>query len=1070
MGYTINQLKALWNREKESYTTQEIGSGVQKFVKEVLKSQEIFNLSEGRLSTDDLIRKNEFLEEKTRKKKRADIIIFIDPDIVIPTEVEKFGSISAGVEQLYEYQRVWDKKYGLLTDGYEWIFYNNKLAIKRFKLESIFNKPHEFLEFWTEYIKPLNYYLQFFEKSGQLALLEEDISVGSKVQDFFSDITTLIRSFRNKLNIKGYFEKTGGVADEKLALATEITYAYIIQFILYKTLVDNDFEQFRDDFSVRLERIYKDLKNESYGDALSAIRAISEKISRNIYRPFRYEQEFINQTLEELLLKPINDLSDITPWLDIFVFIKRYNFANVRNEIFGYVYENYLKDLYPEEGKRGQYFTDPRVVNFMLEQIGFTTEIIKEKYQKNRNSISLIDPACGSGTFLYSAVSQIIKAFGNNSEESSKLIEDVVINNIFGLDIAEFPLYLAEMSILMRMLPLIINEKYNNIVEKKIKVFKTLDSVAEFMDTAVRNTPSDLRIDQERHAGQLSLLTTDLNLGYPSYVRDEDDLKEMKKSLENIVRIPRRRFDYVIANPPYISYNESVSQGLLTFEKIGAREIHLTDIYGVNLHSVPNRRKGYPPKPNIYAFFIALGLVLLKENGSICYIIPQTILTENNLDVIRFHLAKFTTIIKIFTFNVKMFIGRGLGQNKPVPTSSLILVVEKKNPLKDHYVDIIHYNNSEDDIETCLDNIRNGKKIIRNRLAQKELLANIENWNFIKQKRSALRLIEAYKSNSESSDIYWSHELSLPRFKAKFYFDVGFILDKKYFSTYKTKDSYSILDFKRFKGYSRFSPNKFYPKDNSKIGLTKNSQGYVSLGQKYKIVWRIKNPEGFHFTSEQIIFNMGTASIIASDSMNEMYYLFSLLNSPITMKILRGFLSIETEKELQVAILPIKQYVRVPKITKNNRFIKNEIIRCTKKLLELDMIKLSDIVNFSDVLVQKFDKIKVAGDTLILTHNTHVIRLKIDKGSDLIAKKITEEFGEYLVDLDGEKIKLDELKNLQIVDTDKQNKLKAYIDDLVFALYFNVPIKGVGIEKSDEIRHTCSNNEFYRILKIEHRK
>lgn len=35
MPRDIKQLKNLWNREKEQYRFQEIGSGVQRFVKEV---------------------------------------------------------------------------------------------------------------------------------------------------------------------------------------------------------------------------------------------------------------------------------------------------------------------------------------------------------------------------------------------------------------------------------------------------------------------------------------------------------------------------------------------------------------------------------------------------------------------------------------------------------------------------------------------------------------------------------------------------------------------------------------------------------------------------------------------------------------------------------------------------------------------------------------------------------------------------------------------------------------------------------------------------------------------------
>ena len=66
MPRNIKQLKNLWNREKEQYRFQEIGSGVQRFVKEVLNSAEIFNLKKAELATPIENRKNEFLEEKAK--------------------------------------------------------------------------------------------------------------------------------------------------------------------------------------------------------------------------------------------------------------------------------------------------------------------------------------------------------------------------------------------------------------------------------------------------------------------------------------------------------------------------------------------------------------------------------------------------------------------------------------------------------------------------------------------------------------------------------------------------------------------------------------------------------------------------------------------------------------------------------------------------------------------------------------------------------------------------------------------------------------------------------------------
>jgi hypothetical protein len=71
---SIKQILSLWQEDKEHYKTTEVGSGVQKFVKEVLKSDELFDLGEGKLNTPVNKRKNEFLEETKNKGRRADIV------------------------------------------------------------------------------------------------------------------------------------------------------------------------------------------------------------------------------------------------------------------------------------------------------------------------------------------------------------------------------------------------------------------------------------------------------------------------------------------------------------------------------------------------------------------------------------------------------------------------------------------------------------------------------------------------------------------------------------------------------------------------------------------------------------------------------------------------------------------------------------------------------------------------------------------------------------------------------------------------------------------------------------
>lgn len=1062
---TVKEIQKKWDKENNYYRKQEVGSGIHSFVRDFLESDDLFGLKHGSLSTNLESRRNEYIHEnKAKEQRQADFVIYINQDIIIPLEAECYGNIGAGIKQILNYQKDFDKQYGILTDGFTWRFYNNN-SFREFTLSQIFEDREQFLEFWQEYIKPESYYLAFFEPQGQQSLFQESdkLFVEQNREMFFNDITARIRSFKNKLQIEGYFANLDKKEREKKAV--EITYAYLIQFILYKTLVDNDFGHFQQEFEDTVEKIHQYLKENRYKDILGIIDGISAKISENIYRPFAKEQEFINKKLKELYHSIENKLSDVSPWLDIFVFIKKYHFTNIENEIFGYIYENYLKELYEEE-KKGQYFTDPAVVNFMLQQIDFTPERIIQRYEYDQESISLIDPSCGSGTFLYSAVNSLTKAFGNHDLEKSKKVEEIVNKNIFGLDIAEFPLYLAEMNILMRMLPQIISEKYNNPVDKKIKVFLTRDSIAEFMNTALKNTVNDVDV----MGGQLPLGLKDLDLGYSSYVREETDLEEMKKSLENQPEIPRRRFDFVIGNPPYMHYNECSKQGILVFEWLKNHKASLNNIYGVNLHSTPNNPKRYRPNPNIYAFFIALGIALLKDNGKLCFIIPQTILTAGDLDVIRYHLAKFTTIEKIITFSGKMFVGRGIKQNKPVATSSLVFVINKERPFSNHQVVVTKYNNPNDGIEKTLQNILEGKNISQKRIIQEKLINNLANWNFINQTKTFLHFCEEYNNKTDSLSKYYEHAWAKQEIGSNFYFDGGYDFkednlfetpreDNLYYGCPQLKQQYYTI--KEYKGYLPNIRNK-----NSKfhIGLRQANQGYNLLDSKYKIIWSTKNPLKFHFTDKNVVWANIRLSGIGSNNKEELSYLFSLLNSRLTTFFLKQNLKLENEKDFLLPIKAIKEFVRIPKINEFNQTLKSEIIRQTEIMLDLEEKNLSSLVDFSKVLTQKFDSVKIANNNLRLQNKSEkIVECEIISDKNLVSQTIDQNFESNQLFKD-KKINLSDLKNLPAIDFEKQKKLKDYIDDLVFALYFNVPIKNVGLNKADEIKAICLKNPHYKIV------
>lgn len=236
------------------------------------------------------------------------------------------------------------------------------------------------------------------------------------------------------------------------------------------------------------------------------------------------------------------------------------------------------------------------------------------------------------------------------------------------------------------------------------------------------------------------------------------------------------------------------------------------------------------------------------------------------------------------------------------------------------------------------------------------------------------------------------------------------------------------------------------------------------MEQKYKIVWSIKNPDRFCFTDHQIIFYMGKSSIICSNNKDEIFYLLSLFNSSTNKLILTSILKSENEKDYLVPIKSIKQFARVPKVTEDNKFIKDEIIKRTEEMLELEKVTLSALIDFSGIMMQKFDNVLIEDNNLILVKDNEQIECKIKNSIDLVSKIVNEKYIGEELNLSDKKVSLSELKSTPAIDFEKQKAIKDYIDDLVFSLYFNVQIKKIGFEFVDKIKKACQKNKFYKII------
>ncbi|OPZ77872.1 MAG: Modification methylase TaqI [Alphaproteobacteria bacterium ADurb.Bin438] len=353
------------------------------------------------------------------------------------------------------------------------------------------------------------------------------------------------------------------------------------------------------------------------------------------------------------------------------------------------------------------------------------------------------------------------------------------------------------------------------------------------------------------------------------YGFDIDDKVLNKKLNANIYKtkdsltdnkIINGKFDIIIGNPPYLGYNECHKQKFPFFKKIKSKEIRLNNIFGINFHSTPLNPKKYSPKPNLFSFFIALGLKALKDKGILALLIPKTLLNSTDLDTLRYYLAKEVSILKIITFKQEIFKEK---------TSSMVIVIKKEKPENNHKVLI----------EDCL-------------YDQEMLLNEHENWNIFLNNN--YEIIKKYRNKTKDLSEYYTHKTT-----QEFLFDKGMVFGKN-------------------------------------IIIPQGSQGLKVFEKKYRIIWRYMNYDGFYFEQSNEVIGSNYC-IISSDNYDELLYLFHVLNSSLTNKIIDVLFKIEGEKDILLGIKAIKKHIRVPLLLNDKQTI-IKMIKNNEKKEEIDKL------------------------------------------------------------------------------------------------------------------------------------
>lgn len=326
----------------------------------------------------------------------------------------------------------------------------------------------------------------------------------------------------------------------------------------------------------------------------------------------------ISQTFEIYGSKYNSDLFDRKGLADIFNFddeivvnilkdIKQpenelpFDFSIIPSDILGKTYENFIGHVIRGKVKlqevenvakrksEGIYYTPQWVVDYIVSQS--ILPVIKGKSFKEILTIKIIDPACGSGTFLISAYDFLINY--TEAKEKRKLIYSerlkLLLNCIHGVDKDERAVDIAKLNISLKLAQK--GEKLPHLSKNIL----CADSLV-FRESA--NAFSSLG---------------DWPIRFP-------DVFKKKKG-----------FDIVIGNPPYLS----------------AKDLNK----GGNASAI---KKEFGDLDDLFSLFIRLSDLILNEAGVLSFIIPNTFFTLTIHKKLR-DLFREKYLLKVLDLNPKVF-------------------------------------------------------------------------------------------------------------------------------------------------------------------------------------------------------------------------------------------------------------------------------------------------------------------------------------------------------------------------------------------------------------------------------
>jgi len=347
-----------------------------------------------------------------------------------------------------------------------------------------------------------------------------------------------------------------------------------------------------------------------------------------------------------------------------------YSFDVISPEVLGNIYEQYLGytirltdhqvkyELKSDVRKAGGiYYTPEYIVDYIVKNT--VGKLLQESSPAKIKKLHILDPACGSGSFLIRAYEEMLNWYlsqkkQESTEGAAKLsiqqgetsprlsIQEkakILREHIFGVDIDEQAVEVTKLSLILKMLEgeygTVAGTSLLPMLGKNIKCGNSLISG----DT----------LKLKKHFGEEWYKVKSFN---------------WEEQFRSII-VDEGGFDVVIGNPPWVD--------------IKGLDPHLVDYYFSNYLTTSNRM-------NIFAVFVERSSEILKRNGYFGYIVPNSILTQSSYEKLRQKILLEFTIKNIARMPDNVF--------ENVEAETVIIIYCKKRLSKESKNEIVIFNNN----------------------------------------------------------------------------------------------------------------------------------------------------------------------------------------------------------------------------------------------------------------------------------------------------------------------------------------------------------------------------------------